>query len=155
MSILKGQLEYDPRATFILGWSPGKASRSGGGSVGGLSGPSPAIRPAVPHHRAPPLRPPLRARLFRARAALRLAPPPLALRVRARCCGFFSGVRGAPLLVPALAGTRLLSAGFWSAEPPPAANTPQAAPRIQIQKDIRVLLKKKRKNLRKTLWQRE
>lgn len=98
--------------------------------MGGLSGPSPAIRPAVPHHRAPPLRPPLRARLFRARAALRLAPPPLALRVRARCCGFFSGVRGAPLLIPALAGTRLLSAGFWSAESPPAANTPQAAPRV-------------------------
>lgn len=30
MSILKGQLEYDPRGTFILGWSSGKASAGTG-----------------------------------------------------------------------------------------------------------------------------
>lgn len=98
--------------------------------MGGPSGPSPAIRPAVPHHRAPPLRPPLRARLFRARASPRLAPPPPALRVRARRCGFFSGLRGAPLLEPALAGTRLLSASFPSAQRLPAAKTPWAAPLV-------------------------
>ncbi|KAJ8782037.1 hypothetical protein J1605_010550 [Eschrichtius robustus] len=148
MNILKGQLEDDPRGTFILGWSPGKRAQvrdgplgpsfsadvgvSGGGSVGGPSAPSPAIRPAVPHHRAPPLRPPLRARLFRARAALRLAPPspPPALRVCARRCGFFSGLRGAPLLAPALAGTRLLSTSLSRVELWPAAETPQAAPPV-------------------------
>ena len=100
--------------------------------MGGPSTPSPAIRPAVPHHRAPPLRPPLRARLFRARAALRLAPPspPPALRVCARRCGFFSGLRGAPLLAPALAGTRLLSISLARVELWPAAETPQAAPPV-------------------------
>ncbi|XP_040324364.1 WW domain-binding protein 11-like [Herpailurus yagouaroundi] len=79
---------------------------SGGGRVGGPRRRPPAIRPAQPHHRAPPLRPPLRARLFRARAAPRLVPPPPAVRVRAGRCGFFSGLRGAPLLAPALAATR-------------------------------------------------
>lgn len=74
--------------------------------MGGPRRRPPAIRPAQPHHRAPPLRPPLRARLFRARASPRLVPPPPAVRVRARRCGFFPGLRGAPLLAPALAGTR-------------------------------------------------
>lgn len=41
------------------------------------------------------------------RAAPRLVPPPPAVRVRARRCGFFSGLRGAPLLAPVLAGARL------------------------------------------------
>lgn len=90
--------------------------------MGGPRRPPPPIRPAQPHHRAPPLRPPLRARLFRARAAPRLVPPPPAVRVRARRCGFFSGLRGAPLLAPALAGTRLFR-GLPSARRRPAAKT--------------------------------
>lgn len=40
--------------------------------MGGPSRRPPAIRRAQPHHRSPPLRPPLRARLFRARAGPRL-----------------------------------------------------------------------------------
>lgn len=122
-----------PAATSALGPSfSADVGVSGGGSVGGPSAPSPAIRPAPPHHRAPPLRPPLRARLFRARATLRLAPPPPppALRVCARRCGFFSGLRGVPLLAPALAGTRPLSTSLSSVECWPAAETPQAAPLV-------------------------
>jgi hypothetical protein len=57
---------------------------SGGGRVGGPSQRPPAIRRAQPHHRAPPLRPPLRARLFRARAGPRLR---WLSGLRARRCG--------------------------------------------------------------------
>lgn len=52
--------------------------------MGGPSQRPPAIRRAQPHHRAPPLRPPLRARLFRARAGLRLR---WLSGLRARRCG--------------------------------------------------------------------
>ena len=37
MRILKGQLEYAPRGTFILGWSPGKASAGAGVGLWGSS----------------------------------------------------------------------------------------------------------------------
>lgn len=106
-----------------LEWRAGQRRRERGWAEPAAAGDSAG---AATPPRAP-LRPPLRVRVFRARAAPRLAPPPPAARVRARRCGFFSGVRGAPLLAPELAGTRLLSASFPSARRQPAAKTPQAA----------------------------
>lgn len=81
---------------------------SGGGRVGGPSRRPPAIRRAQPHHRAPPLRPPLRARLFRARAGPRLFLAVRVARASLRLSFFHWSPRLAPpcKAAPELAGTR-------------------------------------------------
>ncbi|XP_046938112.1 translation initiation factor IF-2-like [Lynx rufus] len=75
------------------GWAETSAARDSAGSATPPRAPAP---PAPPGASFPGSR----------RAAPRLVPPPPAVRVRAGRCGFFSGLRGAPLLAPALAGTR-------------------------------------------------
>lgn len=91
---------------------------SGGGRVGGPSRRPPAIRQAQPHHCAPPLRPPLRARLFRARAGPRLF---WLSGLRARRCGslFF------PLVAEARPSLQGCSRASGHASSSPGASFPE------------------------------